>query len=223
MTLALDGAPGRDRAYDRQDRREVVRLLSGRSLRVLDLGCASGTAGAELKARGTASVVHGVEVRPDLAAEAERRIDRVWRADLETLEAGDLDPPYDALVAADVLEHLRDPWSVLRRLSAALAGGAQLVASIPNVRYLPVVADLALRGRFEYRPEGVLDRTHLRFFTRRSIHQLLGDAGFVGVDLDGRPLSRRWKRLLAEPLGDLGVRQFLIRARLGPPAAWTGP
>lgn len=217
MSLAT-GAPDGDRAYDRQDRRELLGLLSGRDLRVLELGCASGAAGAELKARGTAKVVHGVELRPDVAAEAERRIDRVWRADLETLEPGDLDPPYDAVVAADVLEHLRDPWSVLRRLSTALVGGAQLVASIPNVRYLPVVADLAVRGRFDYRPEGVLDRTHLRFFTRRSVHDLLGHAGFVDVVIDGRPLSRRWKRMLAGPLGDLGVRQFLIHARLGPSA-----
>lgn len=215
-------AADRDRAYYRQDRRELLRLLSGRGLRVLELGCASGTTGAELKALGIAEVVHGVELRPDLAGEAEGRIERVWTADLETLEPGDLEPPYDALVAADVLEHLRDPWSVLRRLSAALAGGAQLVASIPNVRYLPVVADLAVRGRFDYRPEGVLDRGHLRFFTRRSIHQLLDGAGFVDVDIDGRPLSRRWKQLLAGPLGDLGVRQFLIRARLGPPSTTEG-
>lgn len=219
MTPALTGATERAAAYDDQDRRELLRLLSGRGLRVLDLGCASGAAGAELKAQGTATVVHGVELRPELAGEAARRMDRVWTADLETLEPGDLEPPYDALVAADVLEHLRDPWSVLRRLSAALGGGGQLVASIPNVRYLPVVGDLVVRGRFDYRPEGVLDRTHLRFFTRRSVHQLVAGAGFVDVEVHGRPLSRPWKRLLAAPLGDLGVRQFLVRARLGPPAA----
>lgn len=216
MTLALDGALDHDWAYDRQDRRELLRLVQGRNLRVLELGCASGVAGADLKARGTAKVVHGVDLRPEPAGEAQGRLDRVWKADLETLDPGDLDPPYDVLVAGDVLEHLRDPWSALRRLSMALAGGGQLVASIPNVRYLPVVADLVVRGRFDYRAEGVLDRTHLRFFTRRSIHQLLDGAGFVDVDIAGRPLSRRWKRLLAAPLGDLGVRQFLISARAGP-------
>ena len=204
-----------DPCYYAQPRRELARLVEGRGLRVLELGCASGRLGAELKAAGTATVVHGIEVHPEVAEEARGRIDRVWTADLEALDPAQLDGPYDVLIAADVLEHVRDPWSLLARLARVLGERGQVVASIPNVRYLPVLADLVVRGRFEYRNHGVLDRTHLRFFTRSSVVELLAGAGFVDVEVEGKLLSRRWKRLAAAPLGDLGVRQFLARARLG--------
>lgn len=213
MSAAL--ATDLDPEYYHQPRLELLRLVRGRGLRVLELGCASGVLGAELKDTGRAAVVHGVEMHPEVAAGARGRIDRVWTADVESLDPGQLDPPYDVLIAADVLEHVRDPWSLLRAMTPVLAEHGQLVTSIPNVRYLPVVADLLVRGRFDYRNEGVLDRTHLRFFTRRSVHQLLIEGGFVDVEVEGRPLSRPWKRLVASPLGDLGVRQFLVRGRLG--------
>ncbi|MBW3575156.1 MAG: class I SAM-dependent methyltransferase [Actinobacteria bacterium] len=213
MTSGLVDA-GLDPTYYHQSRLELVKLVQGRDLRVLELGCASGALGAELKARGKASVVHGVEMHPEVADGARGRIDRVWAGDVETLDPAELDGRYDVLITADILEHVRDPWSLLRRMTAVLAPGGQLVASIPNVRYLPVVADLMVRGRFEYRGDGVLDRTHLRFFTRRSIHQLVTDAGFTDVVIERRDLSRRWKRLAAAPLRDLGARQFLVHARL---------
>lgn len=205
---------GVDPGYFHQPRLELLSLVRGRGLRVLELGCASGVLGAELKHRGKAATVHGIEMHSEVAAGARGRIDRVWTADVESFDPSELDLPYDVLIAADVLEHVRDPWSLLQNMTKVLAEHGQLVASIPNVRYLPVVGDLLVRGRFEYRSEGVLDRTHLRFFTRQSIHQLLAGAGFVDIEVEGRPLSRPWKRLVASPLGDLGVRQFLVRGRL---------
>lgn len=205
---------GLDPAYYHQSRSELVKLVQGHGLRVLELGCASGALGAELKARGKASVVHGVEMHPEVADGARGRIDHVWAGDVEALDPARLDGPYDVLITADILEHVRDPWSLLQRMTTVLAPGSQLVASIPNVRYLPVVADLLVRGRFEYRGDGVLDRTHLRFFTRRSVHQLVTGAGFSEVVVERRDLSRRWKRLAAAPLGDLGARQLLAHARL---------
>lgn len=214
MSLELEHRVEAQAAYFGQPRRELVGLLQGTGLRVLELGCASGALGVELKRQGKAAVVHGVERYPAVATVAGGRLDRVWTADLETLDPADLDAPYDALVAGDVLEHLRDPWSVLGRISQVLSPGAEIAVSVPNVRYLPVVADLILRGRFDYCCEGVLDRTHLRFFTRRSIVQLLRGAGFGDVEISTAKLSRRWMQTTAALLGDLGVRQFLAHARL---------
>lgn len=201
-------------AYFHQARPELVRLVEGSGLRVLEVGCAAGLLGAELKRQGKAAVVHGVERDPTVAIQAGRRLDRVWASDVESVDVAELDPPYDALVAADVLEHLRDPWSVLERLTQALVPGAEIVVSIPNVRFLPVVADLVVRGRFDYRSEGVLDRTHLRFFTRRSVNHLLRGAGFTHIEIGSTRLSGPWMQATAAFLGDIAVRQFLAHARL---------
>ena len=214
MSLEIEGDLEAASAYYAQPRPDLVALVRGTGLRVLEVGCASGAVGAELKRQGKAAVVHGVESHGAVASLAEARLDRVWRADVETLDPAELEPPYHALVAGDVLEHLRDPWSFLRRISQVLAAGAEIVVSVPNIRYLPVVADLVVRGRFDYRCQGVLDRTHLRFFTRRSVHHLLSGSGFVDVQISQTELSRPWMRRTARMLGDLGVRQFVARARL---------
>jgi 2-polyprenyl-3-methyl-5-hydroxy-6-metoxy-1,4-benzoquinol methylase len=144
--------------------------------RVLELGCGEGRLGAVLRQRGLE--VHGVEVAAAAAEKARQVLDRVLTTDVERV---DLDYPpghFRLLLCGDVLEHLVDPWAVLQRLRRLLALDAVVVASVPNVQYFPVIANL-LRGRFDYRQSGVLDRTHLRFFTRRSARAMLESAGFV--------------------------------------------
>src|SRR5204863_1150032 len=88
-------------------------------------------------------------------------------------EAG---PVVDCLVCGDVLEHMADPWGVLARLSRWVRDGGQVLACIPNVQHYSVLVDL-LRGRWEYREEGLLDRTHLRFFTFAGVQDLFTRAG----------------------------------------------
>jgi SAM-dependent methyltransferase len=87
--------------------------------------------------------------------------------------------PFDVICFNDVLEHIPDPWSVLRATHAWLAPGGQVIASIPNVRFLDVLVDLVVRGKWTYMPTGVLDQTHLRFFTRASLEPLFHDAGYA--------------------------------------------
>jgi 2-polyprenyl-3-methyl-5-hydroxy-6-metoxy-1,4-benzoquinol methylase len=144
--------------------------------RVLEIGCGEGQLGSRLRARG--HEVHGVEVVPSAAAAAARVLDRALCADVERTV---LDYPpghFQLLLCGDVLEHLVDPWGVLARLRQLCAPGAMLVCSVPNAQYFPVSLGL-LRGRFDYRDSGVLDRTHLRFFTRRSARALVERAGFA--------------------------------------------
>jgi SAM-dependent methyltransferase len=165
--------------YHEHLRAEVLDLLPPRPRRVLEVGCAAGVSGAAVRRRHPACEVIGVEVDAGAAARAAGRLDRVLVGDVERLdleaagvEAGSL----DALLYADVLEHLRDPWALVRRHAALLADGGWVVASLPNVRYCEVLLGL-LRGTWEYADAGVLDRGHLRFFTRREGERLLADAG----------------------------------------------
>ncbi len=155
-------------------RPEVVALVPESARRVLDVGCGAGRLGEAVKARQSAHVT-GVEYDEFAAAAARERLDDVVQGDAETVEF----PPasFDCVVCADVLEHLRDPDALLRRVREWLAPGGVLVTSLPNVRHNTVVRAL-LEGNWTYESAGLLDETHLRFFTRREIGKMLFRAGF---------------------------------------------
>lgn len=209
-----------DGGYFDRDRPEVAALVPLGSGRVLDVGCSAGGLGRRLLAEGRASVVHGIEQHPEAVAAAAAVLDEVIDLDLENQDLAEVlrarASTYDVLVAADVLEHLRDPWGALRDLVSVLRPGGLVVASIPNVRVASVVVPLLVQGRFEYRDRGVLDRTHLRFFTRSSARSLLEGAGLT-VDTVDRSVAwwrTGWKATAGRLLGDLGTEQLLIRAHL---------
>jgi 2-polyprenyl-3-methyl-5-hydroxy-6-metoxy-1,4-benzoquinol methylase/glycosyltransferase involved in cell wall biosynthesis len=155
----------------------VLRLV-GTGKRVLELGCASGYMSRILRERNCSVV--GVELDPLAAEKAETCCDRVVNGDLDHIDfSSELESErFDVVVAADVLEHLKDPVSVLRNLRCVLQPEGYLVMSVPNVAHLSVRLAL-LSGDFQYGETGLLDRTHLRFFTRQSIETLLDDAGFT--------------------------------------------
>lgn len=149
--------------------------------RVLELGCSTGAFGAQLKARYPGASVVGVEAGRESAAVASSRIDRVIAARIEELDpaaCGFSPGEFDTLVAADVLEHLVNPWKALVRIKPFLAPGAQVIASIPNVRNAILMAALAVNGRWQYRERGLLDITHVRFFTLEEIKRMLAETGY---------------------------------------------
>ena len=155
----------------------VVRLV-GRDKRVLELGCSTGFMSRVLRDRGCRVV--GIEQDADAAARARRFCARVIVGDLERIDLGRTlgGARFDVIVAADVLEHLKDPVRILRALRRFLADGGWLVASLPNVAHGSVRLAL-LGGSFDYNPTGLLDHTHLRFFTRDGVQKLFDEAGFL--------------------------------------------
>src|SRR5262249_16497031 len=155
----------------------IVEFL-GNGKHVLELGCGSGHMSRTLCDRDCPVV--GIEIDRPAAEAAAEHCRRVIAADLDYLDFDhEIGPDrFDVIVAADVLEHLKDPVSVLKGLRQFLSPQGYLVTSIPNVAHLSVRLAL-LQGRFPYGANGVLDRTHLRFFTLESIERLLDDAGFV--------------------------------------------
>jgi methionine biosynthesis protein MetW len=165
-------------------RAEIAARVPKNARRVLDLGCASGGLASLLKARGPVEVV-GVERDEGYAAAAERHCDRVVRADLEALAPDDLGR-FDCVVAADVLEHLVDPWSALRAYARLLDPGGTAVISLPNVAHWSTYAALA-KGSWPRNPEGIHDATHLRWFTLRDAHELVEQAGLAVATVERRP------------------------------------
>jgi methionine biosynthesis protein MetW len=192
--------------------------------RILDLGCASGALGAALKARQRCEVV-GVEIDPAYAADAEARLDRVVCADLEELSGrADLEQDlgrFDTLICGDVLEHLVDPWRVLRAFAALLEPGGRAVVSLPNVRYWDTFRQLGLKGTFPRQDFGIFDRTHLRWFTLADAIGLLQQAGLeveeVSPQLRLRPVGSRFDRhirwMARTKLRAVFAYQFVIAGR----------
>src|SRR5919198_1484135 len=149
------------------------------SSRVLEFGCATGYMSQALHDRLGATVV-GVELNAEAAQLAAVHCDRVLVGDAEEidLEAELGGERFDAILFADVLEHLRDPAALLKRVRQFLADGGVVVASIPNVAHAAVRLAL-LGGSFRYREQGLLDETHLRFFTREGVQDLFEGSGYV--------------------------------------------
>jgi methionine biosynthesis protein MetW len=145
--------------------------------RVLDVGCSTGYLASELTARGCRVV--GVEPDAQAAAQARERCELVIVGDVEDPGVrAELPHEMDVVLLADVLEHLRDPWSALAALRDTVAPGGRAVVSLPNIGHWTARRALA-RGRFPYAEHGLFDRTHLRFFTRASAHELAARAGFA--------------------------------------------
>lgn len=159
----------------------MVELIGG-SKRVLDVGCATGYLAQALVERGC--TVSGVELNEAAAEGARAHLERLVLGDLETMDLAEAvgEDRFDVVVFGDVLEHLRDPLPVLRQAKALLAERGSVVASIPNIAHGSVRLAL-LAGRFDYQDLGLLDSTHVRFFTRSSVEDLFREAGMVPIDV----------------------------------------
>ena len=184
---------------------------------VLELGCSAGALGAALKGRGVATYV-GVELDPEYAELARDRLDRVVVADAEAFLADPVAPPeapFDCLVAADVLEHLVDPWSALRRATQLVRPGGTVVISVPNVLFAPALLRLVRGRRWPREDEGVFDRTHLRWFSRSDAVELVEQAGLREIFVEprffveGAKLARR-RQLARTPLGPFLPAQHIV-------------
>ncbi len=163
-----------------------------RGLDVLDIACGFATTAAEIERRGNR--VTGLDSSADAVAVARTRLSRVVQADLQDFDAVVRElagARFDVLIFADVLEHLAWPAGVLKQYLALLKPGGSVIVSLPNIGLWSVRLQ-HLVGKFEYEDTGVLDRTHLRFFTRRSALRLLDDAGL-------RPTRRTYNPGMVRP------------------------
>jgi 2-polyprenyl-3-methyl-5-hydroxy-6-metoxy-1,4-benzoquinol methylase len=189
--------------------------------RALEIGCGAGANLREIKNRFPACHTTGVELRGDAAQSAARsgRVDQVIEADVLSREQVDFAlGSFDLVICSHVLEHFAQPEQVLARVRGWLAPGGQLLVALPNVRHLSVLLDLIWRGDFRYQPGGILDHTHLRFYTKKSATRFLSDCGWhieaCQADVEG-PKSRllsRWTLGQAEDLAAFAYN-FRLRAR----------
>jgi SAM-dependent methyltransferase len=213
----------KEQGYFTVARRDLLEMLppppadaDGRGLRLLELGAGSGATLLAAKALGLAAYTVGIDiVEPPEAPGPE--IDRFLCGNIETLEL-DLPRDFDAVLCADVLEHLVEPWRVVARLAGHLRSGGVFLSSIPNSRNHRMLRKIVLQGDFGYEDAGLFDRSHLRFFCRKNIRALFEGAGLVveAMETNMGAYGLRHKALDLLTFGrlhDFFVFQYRTRAR----------
>ncbi len=164
--------------YYGEAREDILPYLPPDAAEVLDVGCGRGMTGALVQDRLGCRVT-GIELNPEVAADAAERLHRVIVGDVETLDLGDR---FDAVVATELFEHLSYPETFLRKMAELLRPGGRIVLSVPNVGHYSIVEDL-LAGRWDYVPMGLLCYTHFRFFTRATLESWIERAGFSSYEI----------------------------------------
>ena len=187
---------------------------------VLDVGCGTGALGAAYRLRNPRARLLGIDSHPELVALAADRLDEVAAVNVEDEPLPfDVAEGIDCLVYGDILEHLRDPWSVLRRHLEVLTPDGTVLICIPNLEHWSFVEKL-LRGTWEYQPSGLLDRTHMRWFTLESMRKGLLDLGLSLYDVQTRTFdqeqSRAFVEKMAPALQALGIDPETYARRAAP-------
>jgi 2-polyprenyl-3-methyl-5-hydroxy-6-metoxy-1,4-benzoquinol methylase len=195
-------------------RPEIFNLVPTDTKLLLDLGCGFGALGAEVSSKYGARC-YGIESNPEAESLLSKNLFKHWIGDVEDFDFNTIDIKFDCIVLADVLEHLVEPWLLLGRVQELLTKDGIVIVSIPNIRNLNVLASLIFKGRWEYRDSGILDRTHLRFFTNYEMKSMFIKSGFEILseksNRDCYPLRRKIFSLIPNLLiPDLRVSQFIF-------------
>jgi 2-polyprenyl-3-methyl-5-hydroxy-6-metoxy-1,4-benzoquinol methylase len=202
-----------DSGYYANARADIVAALPRPLGSVLDVGCGAGGVGPELRAAGAARLT-GIEMEPAAAEQARAVYDEVHTGTVEDALPS-LRGPFDTILCLDVLEHMVDPAAVVRELRGVIADAGWLQVSVPNARHLSLVRDLVFHGTFGYTDWGHRDSTHLRWFTRRDMVELLQATGWrverVSHPALGR--SRGLDRLTRGRSTEFLVGQWYVGAR----------
>jgi 2-polyprenyl-3-methyl-5-hydroxy-6-metoxy-1,4-benzoquinol methylase len=204
--------------YPFYTREEMLNFVPAESKKILDVGCGIGTFGSLLKQRSDVEV-WGVEIHPEAALVAEKHLDKVLCGDINNLLQNSLlEKSFDCIVFNDILEHLYNPDEILVKTKKILKSGGIVVSSIPNFRYVGNLWEIIVNKDFQYKNAGILDRTHVRFFTQKSILRLYEKAGYVVLTCEGINPTRSLKVklfniLMLNHFSDIFYSQFATVAQ----------
>jgi 2-polyprenyl-3-methyl-5-hydroxy-6-metoxy-1,4-benzoquinol methylase len=190
-------------------RSDIIQLIQCNNCNILEIGCGEGNTLVELKKQGKAKFVAGIDI---VDLNQSNKLDKFILADIENDNVDLPDEYFDIIICADVLEHLKDPWNVLRKIRKFLKPNGILLASIPNIREIKTLIDIVIKGDFKYVDSGILDKTHLRFFCKKNIIELFESTGYK-IEKITFNLSPKRKLLLKLSLGLLEeflVTQYLV-------------
>ena len=189
--MALDNFEIMNKYYT-YARPEMVLFIPRDSKKILDIGCGEGLFLALLKKEGNMET-WGVEINPEIAEVAQRNLDKVLAGDILEVVQDIPDLYFDCIVFNDVLEHMVNPDIILTKIKVKLNTDGVIVCSIPNVRHIRVLRDLLIKKQWKYEDLGILDKTHLRFFTKKSIIDMFNGLGYQIIKIEGICATKWWK------------------------------
>ncbi len=183
----------------------------------IEFGSGSGATLVALREKKLAKKVIGVEIHKPSFERAKKVLDTAYLLDIESDKLPFKKESFDAILFPDILEHLRDPWSILAQANTWLRPNGFVVVSVPNIRHFSVLVAL-LRGRWEYTEAGIMDRTHMRFFTKETMREALEEAGFVVEEIRANggylPSWKGWLNFLSgNRIRPWFESQYLFKAR----------
>lgn len=164
------------------ERGEMLEMLPPEVKSILDVGCGNGNFGESVKKKFSCKV-WGIEPETGPYMQANKKLDKVINAFFS--ENLIIEETFDAIVFNDVLEHMADPWSALRYAKRLLNPGGVIIASIPNIMYFHDFSNLLITKDWAYQEAGIFDKTHLRFFTKKSMRTMVESCGFKILDQRG--------------------------------------
>jgi 2-polyprenyl-3-methyl-5-hydroxy-6-metoxy-1,4-benzoquinol methylase len=181
--------------YYENSRPEMLAYLPGNAKTVLDVGCSNGAFAFAIKQKNKAEL-WGIEPMTTFANQATKKIDKVLNCSIEDALKDLPDNYFDAIYFNDILEHLIDPYSTLEDIKSKLKTDGKIISSIPNIRYFRTFFKLIFKGEWTYQDRGILDRTHLRFFTKKSIIDMYENAGYIIEKHEGLKPSKSLRPFL---------------------------
>ena len=198
----------------------LLKHIKGENLTVLDVGCATGQNGSYLLENKIAKKVVGVEYDEQMGLEAEKKLSKTIIGSIEDKQILDnlKEDQYDYIILGDVLEHLVDPWKVLTILAGYLNPNGKVILSIPNVQHIDVFYNVYIKGTWPLNKAGLFDRTHLRWFTKKDLMQLIKKANLRAENIERRfkfrDLSSKrfpiWAIPFRKAFPNLFTRQYVI-------------
>ncbi len=197
-------------------RYEIEHLLPDFSKNALDIGCGDGSTLNWLKSNNKCEKIYGVDISEDSCLKAQKILDEAININVED----DLDffpgKQFDLILILDTLEHLINPWDFLKKVKNKLSNNGSIIISIPNIRHYSIIKNLIIKGEWNYQKSGILDSTHLRFFTKKSLIKLFEESNlkinkFKKYPIDFKGKARIFNNLSIGIFSDFLTQQYIFK------------
>ena len=167
----------KENSYFSLEREMFKNAIKEKNISILDIGCGTGVLGLYFRQNQNCTV-SGIEINNAAYLESIKNLDHVIKGNVETLDIPYENNKFDYIVMGDVLEHLINPMGTIKKIIKFLKPGGKILITVPNVRHWSILISLIFKDKWKYESWGLLDYTHLRFFTKKSLHKMLNDNSF---------------------------------------------